>query len=260
MKIGYKLFIRTISICILGFLFFNLSGQVITTDTLKPGIGKQVKGMYVGGGIFAAGGAALGAFANGFSGGNKNGALPFHTAVWASVPGSLIGLGFGAASKKLPSPVRKSFQVSFGLALSSAFSGNNADSGKSGVYLRFLTPELGNWRYSFGFNQYFSQEFMGFNQTFTEFNIDLQYMLYLDDLMIIYPFIGNNYLIRTSSAINTGSQYDGTTLDDAGVNYGLGINVLLSPRWNILGEIRFTISQGEDNWTAYNFGVQYYLK
>ena len=58
---------------------------------------------------------------------------------------------------------------------------------------------------------------MGFKFNFTEMNFDLQYLLNLDD-----AFIGNNFLFKRTIGQ---SQFDGSNLDDSGVNYRIGTNI-----------------------------------
>ncbi len=218
-------------------------------------LGSELKGIYIGGGIFFVGGAALGGIANNFSSSGGNALLPFHTGLWASVPGSIIGFGIGAAMAKTHSRKDGAFQFSSGLAFAPNFFRPLKKNTLVGLHFRIISPGISNWRYSLSMNKYFSDSFMEFTFDWTEINVDLQYIMTITESVLFYPFIGTNWRIKKT----TGS-FDSSTLDDGGINYGIGLNVKVLGRLKIFGETRYSYTQSEEGWLISSLGAQFSLK
>ena len=243
-----RFILQFIFILVLGLTSFGTNAQsTLHQDTLKTKIGGQLKGMYISGGIWAGGGVIVGAMANAFDEYKDPDDFlrPVHVAVWATIPGSIMGLAIGSIAPKHRSDIRKSFQVGSGVILASKFRDNiHMDHNPIGLHLKVTSPEIWRWRYAVSYNQF---------SMWSEVNVDLQFVFDLSESANGYFLVGNNYLLRT------GGDYSGSLLQDGGVNYGFGVNFPLSNKWNITGELRHTFAQSDHSWTVASFGIHYYL-
>lgn len=247
-------------------LVFSLSISAQSrTDSLnveKKGIGGEQKGLYYGGGSAAIGGLAIGILSNGFSDYPRSG-LPIIASSIALAPGSLLGLGLGSLFAKKHSRFSNSVQLGLGLAYSSPifseFVSGNAH--RAGISVQLLSPELGPWRYRLGFNQFLSEEYAfeeiesyrGQNTlSWWELNLDLQYLIKVNDKFAVYPFIGTQY-----NQVNAmGSSLDTEIL----VNYGIGTNLGIGKCMNVYAEMQYTLDPDDNPGNMiFNLGVLYRL-
>jgi hypothetical protein len=230
-------------------------------DSLSLGSkGGERNGFYIAGGSSIILGTSLGIFSNGFDDYPRSG-LPAITGVIGVAPTSLIGIGLGSLFAKKHSPFDRSFQFGIGMTYSSPvfseFIPNN--SYRAGINLRVLSPELGPWRYNLGFNKYFSEvyEFEQIpayhghtNLSWWELNLDLQYMIYINDSFKVYPFIGTQY--------NQVNGPDRKLNTEILANYGFGMSVTVYSSWSLFSEMKYTIDPDDNPANLiYSFGALY---
>ncbi len=260
-----KAILTTLLVMIVFNLFITpIIGQT-DNDTLKPSKrskGGELKGLYIAGGTSIVGGVTLGVLSNGFSEHPRSG-LPVIAGSIGLAPGSLIGVGLGSLFSKNHSIFSSSFQVGLGMTYSSPIFSEfvSANSHKSGINIRVLSNELGPWRYSLSFSKFFAEEYefentAGYfgrtNLSWWELDLDLQYLIKINDSFKVYPFIGTQY----NSVHSEGSKLKSEIL----ANYGIGTNIIVSNSFNVLAEMKYTVDPDDNPGNmSFSIGLLYYL-
>ena len=225
-------------------------------------LGGELKGMYISGATSIFGGIIVGLVSNGMDDHPRSG-LPLIAGGLTLGPSSLLGLGVGALFTRNHSYFTRTFQLGIGMTYSSPIFSKfvPGNSHRLGINIRVLSNEIGKWRYNLGYAQFFSEEYEfkeipayhgRTNLSWWELNFDLQYLIYLNDSVKLYPFIGTQY----NKVNSTGSKVKTEVL----VNYGIGSNFEIYQGWSLFAELKLTLDPDDNPGNIiYSFGTLYYL-
>ena len=221
------------------------------------------KALHIGGATAFLGGASLGVIVHILDEYPRKG-LPFISSTIAVAPTSLVAMGLGELFSKRPNKFTDSFKVNLGMSYSSPVFSEFIEGNKhrAGVNLAVISPKLSNWRYKLSFSKYFSEEFdfegiesyRGYtNLSWWEMDLDLQYIIDINDDFLIYPFLGTQY--------NSIYSDDGHINSEILANYGVGTNYMLSNRLGLSFEMRYTLDVDDNPGNMIlNLGVIYNIK
>ena len=228
-------------------------------DTAYSGVGGEIKGMNISGGLFILAGIALGTAAEVITDGGRKGiGFPIIAGGLPAAPGSLVGLGVGSLLAKNHSKLSRSFQIGVGITFSPVFirappfPNDRQPTARyvSGLNIRLLSNEIGKWRYNLGLNHFFTKTYEFEDQvrrkSWQSLNLDLHYLIYINQTLKLYPLVG--------------SQLHNFIKRELYTNFGVGFNFEFIPKLSFYGEVKYSLDPDQDlNQLNYSFGALYYL-
>jgi len=219
-----------------------------TLATDRKGPGGPLKGLHIAGVTAIVGGAGLGIMSNAFNDYPRSG-LPFISAGIGLAPTSLVGLGLGSLLARNKSSIEASFQFGTGIAYASPIFSEYVpgNSHRAGVSIQVLSPEIGPWRYRLGFNIFAAEDYTfddipayyGYTRLgWWTLNLDLLYMLSMNDVLTIYPFAGTQF--------NRVQSEGRKVKDEVLVNYGVGATLKVWRQFSVFLDMQYTLDP-DDN-------------